>query len=259
MALIGNHSILNKSFQRTYGGSTLSAAFHMNNKSSLMSSAILRQRGQLQFKKAAIPSGYVAGSAFMPPRSAGELGAVRIDGQATITASGLSARIASLDAIFGQATVAGFANAIGLITLAGTSAGSATASAFTLVASSMSAALNAGASVAANLGAIIPIEAASAGIASMIANLKGRGRLGGDITIGGTGYLSNDDVERLAEAVWDEPTASHSTAGTTGKALIDAGSAGNPWSADLSSNNTPNTFGWFIQKLLKFVTFLGLK
>lgn len=37
----------------------------------------------------------------------------------------------------------------------------------------------------------------------------------------------------IADAVWDEATAGHTTAGTTGKAIIDAGSAGDPWSTAL--------------------------
>jgi hypothetical protein len=39
----------------------------------------------------------------------------------------------------------------------------------------------------------------------------------------------------VADGVWDEPTSGHTTAGTTGKALIDSGAAGNPWSTDLST------------------------
>src|SRR3989344_8268349 len=34
----------------------------------------------------------------------------------------------------------------------------------------------------------------------------------------------------VQSTIWDEPIADHLTAGTTGKALSDAGSAGNPWS-----------------------------
>lgn len=37
----------------------------------------------------------------------------------------------------------------------------------------------------------------------------------------------------LVDLIWDEPTSGHSTAGTTGKALTDAGSAGDPWSTAL--------------------------
>lgn len=226
----------------------------------MMSTSILRQRGQLQFNKASIPgTGYGAGYAFMIPMKSGELGARRIEGVATVTGTGLSAMIAALNAISGQATVLGAANAIGLVTVAGTSAGVATATANTLVTSSMSASLSGVASVAANLGAIIPIEASSAGAASSSVNLKGTGRLGGTISIGASGYLSNDDVERLAAAVWEAILADHATAGTTGKALSDAGGAGNPWSSELSSNNDPNTFGERIQKLLTKGQFLGLK
>ena len=74
--------------------------------------------------------------------------------------------------------------------------------------------------------------------------------------IGGPAELS---AEGLANAVWDTVIADHLTAGTTGKALSDAGGAGNPWSADLASNNDPNTFGERVQKLLTVAKFLGLK
>jgi hypothetical protein len=39
----------------------------------------------------------------------------------------------------------------------------------------------------------------------------------------------------VTDSVWDELTSGHTTAGTTGKALIDSGAAGNPWSTDLAT------------------------
>jgi hypothetical protein len=125
--------------------------------------------------------------------------------------------------------------------------------------SNMTASLAGGGSLTANLSAIVRLSSSISGFGSISANLKGTNTMSAAITIGGTGYLSNDDVSRLADAVWDEATADHSTAGTTGKALQDAGSAGNPWSALIASNNTPDTFGWFVQKLLTVAKFLGLK
>lgn len=166
-----------------------------------MASSVLRSRAQLQFKKAAIPTGYGGGSAFMIPWSTGELGAVRIDGIATITAAALSAMIVNLDDIAGSATVTGSANAIGLIELAVEIDAAASVTASSTATSSLSAIVTGVAVVEANLGAIIPISASSTGVASSSVNLKGTGRLGGIITIGASGYLSNDDVERLAEAV----------------------------------------------------------
>ena len=50
-------------------------------------------------------------------------------------------------------------------------------------------------------------------------------------------------IAAIVDAVWDEATAGHTTAGTTGKALIDSGAAGNPWSTDLSSGYTGTQAG----------------
>lgn len=195
----------------------------------------------------------------MIPFVSGELGAIRIDGVATVTGAALSARIAALNSIAGISTVTGNGNALGLLLLSVNIDGEATVVGAASATSSLSAALTAAASIAANLGATIPISASSDGSASSSAGLKGTGRMNATVAIGGTGYLSNNDVERLAIAVWEEPTSDHSTAGTTGKALTDAGSAGNPWSANLEDNVDPGTFGYFIQKLLTVAKFLGLK
>lgn len=64
----------------------------------------------------------------------------------------------------------------------------------------------------------------------------------------------------MAAAVWDALVANHLTAGTTGKALSDAGSAGNPWSTPVTGNTTAGTFGELVgKKLLTIAKFLGLK
>ena len=64
----------------------------------------------------------------------------------------------------------------------------------------------------------------------------------------------------LAASIWDELIADHLTAGTTGKALNDAGSAGNPWGTSISGNTDPGTFGELVgKKLLTVAKFLGLK
>lgn len=65
---------------------------------------------------------------------------------------------------------------------------------------------------------------------------------------------------RLAATVWDELIAGHLTVGTTGKALSDAGAAGNPWSTPVTGNTTAGTFGELVgKKLLTVAKFLGLK
>lgn len=64
----------------------------------------------------------------------------------------------------------------------------------------------------------------------------------------------------LAVAVWDALIANHLNPGTTGKALSDAGGAGNPWGASVTGNTDPGTFGELVgKKLLTVAKFLGLK
>jgi len=50
----------------------------------------------------------------------------------------------------------------------------------------------------------------------------------------------------VADAVWDEAASGHTTAGTTGKALTDAGSAGDPWSTSLPGAYGAGTAGYLV-------------
>jgi hypothetical protein len=65
--------------------------------------------------------------------------------------------------------------------------------------------------------------------------------------------------EGLAAAVWNTVLADYNETGSTGEALANASSAGNPWDALLADNNDSGTFGERVQKLLTTGKFLGLK
>lgn len=49
------------------------------------------------------------------------------------------------------------------------------------------------------------------------------------------GLIGVGSPSDIANAVWDEPASNHNTSGTTGNKLNSAASAGDPWSADLST------------------------
>jgi hypothetical protein len=69
-----------------------------------------------------------------------------------------------------------------------------------------------------------------------------------------------DTTGLIRSIVWDEMIANHLTAGSTGKALSDAGGAGNPWGTPVTGNTDPGTFGELVgKKLLTVAKFLGLK
>lgn len=79
-------------------------------------------------------------------------------------------------------------------------------------------------------------------------------------TILDNGINTFDGTKLTANRVWNEVIADHLTAGTTGKALSDAGAAGNPWGAPISGNTDPGTFGELVgNKILTVAKFLGLK
>ena len=60
-----------------------------------------------------------------------------------------------------------------------------------------------------------------------------------------TGYaLTSAEQDAIVDKVWDEATAGHQTAGTTGKALTDAGAAGDPWGAALPGAYGAGTAGF---------------
>lgn len=71
------------------------------------------------------------------------------------------------------------------------------------------------------------------------------------VTAGVTVTTNNDKTGYAlsaagVDAIWDEATAGHTTAGTTGKALIDAGSAGDPWSTAVPGAYGAGTAGFIL-------------
>ena len=74
------------------------------------------------------------------------------------------------------------------------------------------------------------------------------GNLSGSVgsVTGAVGSVTGLTNATIADAVWDEPTSGHTTAGTTGKALTDAGSSGDPWTTALPGVYGAGTAGKII-------------
>lgn len=106
----------------------------------------------------------------------------------------------------------------------------------------------------AQLGGIVPIIASGTMTLTPAVTLNALAYMTAEA--GGPTPLS---PEGLANAVLDALLADHNTAGTVGEALNSIGASGNPWSSDLTSNNSPGTFGERIQKLLTKNQYLGTK
>lgn len=70
---------------------------------------------------------------------------------------------------------------------------------------------------------------------------------------------SEATVQQIVDAVWNALAAEYDLSGTMGEKLNGAGSAGDPWTTDLSSYNTAQTAGKILKEKLSKSQFLGLK
>lgn len=101
------------------------------------------------------------------------------------------------------------------------------------------------------------LTAAAGALAGMVAGLNGSGTLTGsqqalgqmtaDIFVN----QSNAEVEQIVAAVWSALAAEYNISGTMGNKLNGAGSAGDPWTTDLTSYNTDGTAGKILQDAKK--------
>jgi len=254
LALIGNQSVLLKSHALFTNGTSTAGAYAANLKTNYINPSVLNARRINLAPRTSIPEGYNLGQAYLAPLKSGGLASgLRIVGEASVAASATAARL-STATLLGEATVA--ASLAVLTPGAAALTGAATLTASAAAVSSGAAAISGVATFTSNLSAIVPVAAAINGAATVAANLTGIGRLAAEIDVGAGTELSPSS---LADAVWDTVLSEHQDVGTTGKALNDAGGAGNPWSADLATNNTAGTFGALVQKLLTVAKFLGLK
>lgn len=96
---------------------------------------------------------------------------------------------------------------------------------------------------------------------SYAVNLVGaNSNIGDVVNLNTVSVRASNSAGLIQSTIWDEPITDHLTAGTTGKALSDAGSAGNPWGSPIVGNTDTGTFGELVgKKLLTVAKFLGLK
>lgn len=213
--------------------------------------ASLRNRLSAYGRVSGTPYGYLAPISWVLPNAPGAMrtiaasssvGTVTMAGGRAIeaTAAGISSGSVAAGAIV-PIVASAAATSTGTITLAG-----------------IAAILASGAGVSTSsisLGGIINILAA-AGVSTSTGSVN-LTALGYIIASGGGAPALSP--EGLAQAVWQALLTDYPDIGTMGKALADAGGAGNPWSSDLATNNTAGTFGERVQKLLTQAKYLGLK
>jgi len=95
------------------------------------------------------------------------------------------------------------------------------------------------------LSLLMKLEADLSGIGTISANLKGLADLAADIYVN----QSTATVNELVAGVWNALAADYNTSGTMGEKLNAAGTAGDPWTTDLSGYNTAGTAGKIVKQI----------
>lgn len=91
---------------------------------------------------------------------------------------------------------------------------------------------------------LIPLNAELAGTGTLTANLKGNADLAATIYVNSGAATTQE----LVAAIWGAIAADYNESGTMGQKLNGAGSAGDPWTTDLSAYNTADTAGLILKQ-----------
>lgn len=97
------------------------------------------------------------------------------------------------------------------------------------------------------LGATAGLTVEMAGIGTLTASPQGTGEMVLEIYVN----ESQATVNQIVAAVWSALAAEYNESGTMGQKLNGAGSAGDPWTTDLSAYNTDDTAGKILKEAKK--------
>ncbi len=255
MALLGNYSVILKNPATFIGGTQVS-----NCRNAFGETGQLRQRYYPETTDgipttSGLAQGYRPPYSWLIPYEAGALSTSNILGDGDVT------NALGQNGLFTTADIAGLGEisnaAAGLIvemlaTIAGL--GGLTGSVIGQIQAS------------ATLAGSGTVTAAQSALAGMVAALTGTGLLSdaqqealGTMTADIYVNQSQATVQEIVDAVWNALAAEYNLGGTMGEKLNGAGSAGNPWTTDLSAYNTANTAGKILKDRLSKGQFIALK
>lgn len=252
MALLGNYSVILKNPATFIGGTQVS-----NCRSAFNASAQNKQRfypettGGLPLTTA-IPEGYLAPNAWMLPYSLGSMTISNLNGIAVLSSVGVNGISGSVS-ISGEGLLEATGGLLAGLIVEMDGVGDLSASIGGLL----------GAIVEmAGVGALDALLSAEAGltvvmegIGELVASPKGTGEMVIEIYVN----ESQATVNQIVAAVWSALAADYNESGTMGQKMNGAGSAGDPWTTDLSGYNTGGTAGKILKNALSQNNFIALK
>jgi hypothetical protein len=240
MALLGNYSVILKNPATFIGGTQVS-----NCRNAFNGTGQLRQRYYPETTEGlptttALPEGYLAPHAWMLPYDIGAMTTSNLNGSATLSSVGV-AGLSGTVTMSGEGLLSATGGLLaGLeVTMEGT--GDLTAIGGGLLEAIVTMAGDG--TLTAAIGATAGLTVTMAGVGTLVANPSGTGEMVLEIYVN----ESQATVDQIVAAVWSALAAEYNVSGTMGNKLNGAGSAGDPWTTDLSSYNTAGTAGKIVK------------
>jgi len=244
MALLGNYSVILKNPVTFIGGTQVS-----NVRSAFNASAQLKQRFYPETidglpLTTALPEGYLTPNAWLLPYELGSMSTSNFNGSASFTGTGVAGLGGTLS-MSGSAVMDATGGLLAGLTLTMSGAGSMTLSAGGLLEAFLSIAGTStfAAAISADAGMILNMT----GVGTMTLSPQATGEMVLEIYVN----ESQATIDQIVAAVWSALAAEFDVSGTMGEKLNGAGSAGDPWTADLSSYNTDDTAGKILKQAKK--------
>lgn len=240
MTLLGNYQILNKNPNRLLVSNLYRGA---NFQPSNMVKFYTSEADGGRLENASIPTGTEPPYSWVLAPKGGELSSTTsIRGSGDLSASLILGKIMEAN-LSGLGELSASMSLITSMMADLSGSGSISASLSTTIA--LAANLTGSGSLSASLSLLVPLAANLSGSGSITADLKGNADLAAIIYVN----QSEATVQQIVDAVWGALAADYNTSGTMGNKLNGAGSAGDPWTTDLSSYNTVNTAGKVVKQI----------
>lgn len=246
MALLGNYSVIHKNPATFIGGTQVS-----NCRSAFGQAGQLRQRyypdttGGLP-TTTALPEGYLSPNAWMLPYDIGSMTSSTLNGVATLSGTGVNGKSFTV-AMAGEGLLTATGGLLAGLVVEMDGVGDLTAIGGGLLEALVAMAGTGALSGA--IGATAGLTVTLAGVGSLTASPSGTGEMVLEIFVN----QSDATVTQIVSAVWSALAADFDESGTMGEKMNAAGTAGDPWTTDLSGYNTAGTAG----KTMKQIKSIG--
>lgn len=253
MALLGNYSVILKNPATFIGGTQVSNCRSAFDASGQNEDSFYSDDGNGLPATASGQTGTEPPYSYILPIKGGELSSTTLINGTSEMTGGASQGINIESDLAGAGELTAGLSLVTSMIAALTGSGTLTASMVGTI--QMASDLAGSGDLTAAMGALTGLIVEMAGSGTLTSDLRGKLAMSADIYVN----QAQASVQEIVDAVWNALASEYDLSGTMGEKLNGAGSAGDPWTTDISAYNTANTAGKILKDRLSKSQFLGLK